>query len=273
VALCGKASPHARGCRILIRSIEEARMGELDGKVAIVTGASSGIGAGVAEAMADAGARTVASGRDAARLGAVVARIESAGGECRSAVLDLEQPGACQSLVDRTLEAFGSIDSIVHGAGVFWPKPFPETTMEDYDRQMGLNVRVPFELTKLALPHLREGASIIYVSSIAGYIGFPNSSAYCASKGAVELLTRALGVELAPQGIRVNCIAPGNVATPMNAHLLADPDYYKSMIDATPSRSIGKVEEIAPMAVFLASDKASFMVGSSVLIDGGWCAA
>jgi NAD(P)-dependent dehydrogenase (short-subunit alcohol dehydrogenase family) len=247
-------------------------MGDLDGKVAVVTGASSGIGAGCAKAMAEAGAKVVAVGRDADRLAASCAAIESAGGTCRPAVHDLTESGACGVLVEQTIGALGAIDSVVHCAGLFWPKPFAETTMDDYDRQMALNVRVPFELTKAAMPHLKAGASVIFISSIAGIAGFPNSSAYCASKGAVELLTRALGVELAPQGIRVNCIAPGNVATPMNAHLLADPAYYKSMIDATPSRSIGTVEEIAPMAVFLASEKASFMFGASVLIDGGWCA-
>jgi NAD(P)-dependent dehydrogenase (short-subunit alcohol dehydrogenase family) len=246
-------------------------MATLDGKVAIVTGASSGIGAAIAGAMAEAGAKVVATGRDEARLAAVAQGIDEGAG--RAIVLDLTTEGACKRVVDGAVDAFGRIDCLVHSAGIFWPKPFPETSLDDLDRQWELNVRVPFELSQLALPHLGQGASIIFVSSIAGYTGFPNSSAYCATKGAVELLTRALAVELAPQGIRVNCIAPGNVATPMNAHLLANPEYHKAMIDATPSRSIGKVEEIAPMAVFLASDEASFMVGSSVLIDGGWAAA
>jgi NAD(P)-dependent dehydrogenase (short-subunit alcohol dehydrogenase family) len=245
----------------------------LDGKTAIVTGASSGIGKGIAEAMANAGARVVITGRDEARLGETARVIQEGGGTCHSVVADLTAPGACGALVQAALDAFGSIDSVVQTAGIFWPKPFEETTLSDLDRQWKLNVRVPFELTQLALPSLRAGSSIIFISSIAGRTGFPNSSAYCATKGAVELMTKALAVELAPRGIRVNAIAPGNIRTHMNEHLLANPDYNQAMLDATPSRRIGEVAEIAPFAVFLASDAASFMVGSSVLIDGGWAAA
>jgi NAD(P)-dependent dehydrogenase (short-subunit alcohol dehydrogenase family) len=245
----------------------------LDGKTAIVTGASSGIGKGIAEAMAEAGARVVITGRDEQRLAGTAHAIEVAGGTSHSVVADLTAPGACAGLVQAALDAFGSIECVVHTAGIFWPKPFEETTLPDFDSQWELNVRVPFELSQGAVPHLRRGSSIIFISSIAGYTGFPNSSAYCASKGAIELLTKALAVELAPRGIRVNAIAPGNVRTHMNEHLLANPDYNKAMLDATPSRLIGEVSEIAPFAVFLASDAASFMYGSSVLIDGGWAAA
>lgn len=246
---------------------------DLEGKTAIVTGASSGIGAAIAEAMADAGAAVALVGRDRGRLESVAQTIGSRGGRSHVVTCDVTADGAPKTIVDATLEGFGSLDSIVHSAGIFWPKPFPETSLSDLDRQWEVNVRAPFALTQAALPHLHAGSTVIFISSIAGYVGFPNSSAYCATKGAVELLTRALAVELAPQGIRVNCIAPGNIATSMNEHLLTDPDYYEAMIGATPARSIGKVVEIAPMAVFLASDRASFMVGSSVLIDGGWCAA
>lgn len=245
----------------------------LDGKTAIVTGASSGIGKGIAEAMAEAGARVVISGRDATRLAETAAVIEQAGGRSHSVTADLTAPGACAELVRASLDAFGSIDCLVPSAGIFWPKPFEETTLADLDRQWEINVRAPFELSQLALPHLSAGSSIIFISSIAGYVGFPNSTAYCATKGAVELLTKALAVELAPRGIRVNVIAPGNVLTHMNEHLIAKPEYEKAMLDATPSRRIGDVAEIAPFAVLLASDAASFMYGSSVLIDGGWAAA
>jgi NAD(P)-dependent dehydrogenase (short-subunit alcohol dehydrogenase family) len=243
------------------------------GKTAIVTGASWGFGKGIAEAMAEAGAGVVITGRDAERLAATAHVIEAGAGASHSVVADLTAPGACGELVQSALDVFGSIDVLVHTAGIFWPKPFEETTLADFDSQWELNVRVPFELSKLAVPHLGSGSSIIFISSIAGYTGFPNSSAYCATKGAIELLTKALAVELAPRGIRVNAIAPGNVRTHMNEHLLANPDYNQAMLDATPSRLIGEVSEIAPFAVFLASEAASFMYGSSVLIDGGWAAA
>jgi NAD(P)-dependent dehydrogenase (short-subunit alcohol dehydrogenase family) len=245
----------------------------LDGKTVIVTGASSGIGRGIAEEMAAAGASVVLTGRDEERLAEVAAAIEQAGGNCHSVRLDLTSPGACEQLVEASLGAFGGVDVLVHSAGIFWPKPFEETTLDDLDRQWELNVRVPFALTQVALPHLGAGSSVILLSSIAGYVGFPNSTAYCATKGAIELLTRALAVELAPRGIRVNTIAPGNVLTHMNEHLIANPDYERAMLDATPSRRIGKVSEIAPLAVFIASDAGSFMYGSSFLVDGGWAAA
>jgi NAD(P)-dependent dehydrogenase (short-subunit alcohol dehydrogenase family) len=245
----------------------------LDGRTAIVTGASSGIGRGIAEAMAAAGARVVLSGRDEERLSEVADAIEQAGGACHAISVDLTAAGACEQVVEASLAAFGSIECVVHSAGIFWPKPFEETTLDDLDRQWEINVRVPFALSQAALPHLGAGSSLIFLSSIAGYVGFPNSTAYCATKGAIELLTRALAVELAPRGIRVNAIAPGNILTHMNEHLIANPDYERAMLDATPSRRIGKVSEIAPLAVFIASDAGSFMVGSSFLVDGGWAAA
>jgi NAD(P)-dependent dehydrogenase (short-subunit alcohol dehydrogenase family) len=244
----------------------------LDGKSAIVTGASSGIGKGIAEALGAAGARVLVTGRDAERLASTAFEIEAAGGSCAQLALDLTKAGACSTLVDSAIEAFGALDVVVHSAGLFWPKPFEDTSLDDLDAQWLLNVRVPFELSQVALPHLGPGSSILFISSIAGYVGFPNSSAYCATKGAVELLAKALAVELAPGQIRVNVIAPGNVRTPMNEHLLARPEYMEAMLDATPSRRIGEVADIAPFAVFLASDAASFMIGSSVLIDGGWAA-
>jgi len=241
----------------------------LDGKAAIVTGASSGIGAAIAAAMSEAGARVVLTGRDEERLARCA---EACPGRTRVVVADLAHDDAPEEIVAGTLDAFGAIDSIVHSAGIFWPKPLAEAPLEDFDEQWRVNVRAPYALTKAALPHLGRDSSVIFVSSIAGQVAFPNSAAYCATKGAIEQLAKALAVELSPQGIRVNAIAPGNIRTPMNEELLKDPDYEQMYLDGTPYGRVGVVEDIAPLAVFLASDASRYIHGESILVDGGWAA-
>ena len=241
----------------------------LDGKVAIVTGASSGIGRAIAVAMSEAGANVVLTGRDEERL-------QRAAGDCPGetciVAVDLVADDAPERIVSEALDAFGRIDTLVHSAGVFWPKPLGEAPLEDFDMQWRVNVRAPYALTQAALPHLGRDSTIIFVSSIAGVVAFPNSAAYCASKGAVEQLTKALAVELSPQGIRVNGIAPGNIRTPMNEELLKDKDWEQMYVDGTPYGRIGTVDDVAPLAVFLASDAARYIHGESVLVDGGWAA-
>jgi NAD(P)-dependent dehydrogenase (short-subunit alcohol dehydrogenase family) len=243
--------------------------GALAGKTAVVTGASSGIGTAIAHAMGEAGAGVVLVGRDRGRLEDCCRPLD---GEAVAVAVDLTDDAAPAQIVDTALERFGSLDVIVHSAGIFEPRPFAESSLESFDRQMALNVRAPFALTQAALPHLRGGGVVIFISSIAGHAAFPNSAAYCATKGAVELMTRALAVELAPDGIRVNALAPGNIRTPMNEHLLESPEYEASMVERTPFGRVGVVEDIAPVAVFLASDAARYVHGASLLVDGGWAA-
>ena len=240
----------------------------LDGKVAVVTGASSGIGLACAEAMSEAGATVVLVGRDRDRLAECAARC----GEHLVVAVDLVSDDAPARIVEQTLAAFGSLNALLHMAGIFWPKPLAEAPLEDFDMQWRVNVRAPYALTRAALPHMKRDDSVTFVSSIAGQIAFPNSSAYCATKGAIEQLTKALAVELAPQGIRVNAIAPGNIRTPMNEELLKSKDYEQMYLDGTPYGRVGVVEDIAPLAVFLASDAARYIHGESILVDGGWAA-
>jgi NAD(P)-dependent dehydrogenase (short-subunit alcohol dehydrogenase family) len=241
----------------------------LDGKTAIVTGASSGIGAAIAEAMAQAGASVVLVGRDAGRL----ERVAGLCGE-RSAVVvaDVIAADAPALIVQRALDAFGGIDVIVHSAGVFAPKPFPDSPVESLDAQWLVNVRAPYAITHAAQEHLGEGSAVIFISSIAGQVGFMGAAAYCATKGAVEQLTKSLAVELAPRGIRVNAIAPGNIHSPMNEQYFQSAEYEAAMIERTPAGRVGVVEDIAPVAVFLASDAARYIHGASLLVDGGWAA-
>ena len=241
----------------------------LDGKVAIVTGASSGVGAAIAEAMAQAGAKVVLVGRDADRL----ARTRAACGEGHITIkADITEDGGAEGTVEAALHAFGRIDSIVHSAGIFEPKPFPESPVESLDAQWLINVRAPYAITHAAFDHLEPGSSVIFISSIAGKLGFPQSAAYCATKGAIEMLTRSLATEFAPRGVRVNAIAPGNIHSPMNEEFFKSPEYERSMIDQTPAGRVGVVEDVAPAAVFLASDAGRYIHGVSLLVDGGWAA-
>jgi NAD(P)-dependent dehydrogenase (short-subunit alcohol dehydrogenase family) len=239
----------------------------LDGKAAVVTGASSGIGLAIAVAMADAGARLVLCGRDEERLAGCAERV----GEHRVVAVDVTSEGAADAIVRTALDAFGGIDVLVHSAGIFEPMPFTETTAESFDRQWNVNVRAPFLLTQRAAPHLRDGGSVVFISSIAGHVAFPNSAAYCASKGAVELMAKALATELSPR-VRVNVIAPGNIRTPMNEGLRSQPGYEEATGELTPAGRHGEPEEIAAAVVFVASDAASFVHGASFLVDGGWTA-
>ncbi|MEX1143163.1 MAG: SDR family oxidoreductase [Thermoleophilaceae bacterium] len=242
----------------------------LDGKVAIVTGASSGIGSATAVAMATAGAEVAIVGRSMDRLEATRERIAEAGKEACAIAADLTAEGAPAEVVAQATERFGGLDVLFNGAGLFELGPFEES-LELLDRQWQVNVRAPFALTAAAMPHLRERrGAVIFMSSGAGHGGFSTGSAYCATKGAIELLTKALAIEEAPNGVRVNAIAPGNIRTPMNEGLLADPDYERAMIEATPLGRIGEVDDIAPLAVVLASDASSYMTGHSLLVDGGW---
>jgi NAD(P)-dependent dehydrogenase (short-subunit alcohol dehydrogenase family) len=241
---------------------------DLGGRVAVVTGASSGIGAGIAEALSQAGARIVLTGRDETRLRRVAGRL----GEHHVVTADLTEDDAAGTIVVEAVRVFGALNVLVHSAGIFWPKPFAEAPLSDFDEQFRINVRAPYALTQAALPHLQPDGSVIFISSIAGRVGFPSSTAYCGTKGAVELMTKSLAMELAPAGVRVNAIAPGNIHTPMNARLFESEDYNRSMIERTPFGRVGVVEDIAPVAVFLASGAARYIHGESILVDGGWAA-
>jgi len=245
---------------------------DLEGKVALVTGASSGIGAAIARALGDAGADLTLVGRHRERLESVASDIRALGVRAMTVECDLDEDAAPSRVVDEAVGRLGRIDAVVHCAGLFLTGPADQSA-ESFDRQWRTNVRAPFHLTVAALPELRRRrGAVVFLSSIAGRIGFPDSTAYCATKGAIELLTKSLAMEEAPNGVRVNAIAPGNVETPMNAHLMADPSYLQDMLDATPLGRNGQVDDIAPLAVLLVSDQGSYITGESVVVDGGWTA-
>ena len=248
--------------------------GDLAGKGAIVTGASSGIGAAVAETFARAGADVALSGRDPGKLETVAASVREHGRRAHVVAHDLALDAEPGRLVDEAREALGAVNIVVHSAGLFESTPLLETSLDSFDRQFALNVRACFLLTQAAVTHMTAGDALVFVSSIAGHVAFPNSVAYCGTKGALELMAKALCTELAPVGIRVNIDRAGqHQDTPMNASLRTHARLRGRLQRAHAGRSLRRDgQEIADVAVFLASDNAKYVHGASLLVDGGWTA-
>jgi NAD(P)-dependent dehydrogenase (short-subunit alcohol dehydrogenase family) len=239
---------------------------------AIVTGASSGIGAATARVMAGAGARVAIVGRDATRLEAVRAEIAAAGGEALAIVADLADGAASAEVVERAVGAFGSLDALVHSAGLFEAAPFADAPVDSLDRQWAVNVRAPYLLTQAALPHLRDGGAIVFIASSVVRAGFAGTAAYTATKGAIDALARSLAAELAPR-VRVNTIAPGFVRTPMvTAQFDADPTMESGLIEKTPVGFVGRPDDIARGVAFFCSPASAYTHGATLVIDGGWTA-
>jgi len=248
----------------------------LKAKVALVTGGSAGIGAAIARRFAAEGA-TVAinySSNDAAASALVKALTES-GGKAKAFKGDIAKVREIERITAQVIDEFGRIDIVVNNAGVFRTVPVMETTEEIWDEQLDLNLRAAFFMVKTLLPHFRSigGGKVINISSIAGVGAFPNCPAYCASKGGLVNLTRALAAELGKEHINVNSIAPGNVATQLNAHVRGPGNeaYVKQMADMTPTGiAFLDPQDMGGAAVFLASEDAKMVHGATIMVDAGW---
>jgi NAD(P)-dependent dehydrogenase (short-subunit alcohol dehydrogenase family) len=245
-------------------------------KVALVTGASVGIGEAIAKRFAKEGA-TVAinykSNDDGAN--AVAQAINDAGGTAKVFKADVSKVSEIERLQAAVIEEFGRIDVLVNNAGVFRTVPVMETTEEIWDEQLDLNLRGYFFMVKTLVPHFREngGGKIISISSIAGTGAFPNCPGYCASKGGVVNMTRALAAELGKENINVNSIAPGNVATPLNAHVRGpgNEEYMELMRTLTPTGiDFMDPDDMTGAAVFLATDDSKMVHGETIIVDAGW---
>jgi len=247
----------------------------LENKVALITGATSGIGEATAELFAKEGAKVTITGRDEKRGQAVAQRIAKDGGEAIFIRSDVRIAMDCLHAVEETLRAFGHLDILFNNAGVFYPHTILDCTEEEWDLQLDINLKGTFLMAKAALPHMieRRRGVIINNSSGWGIAGGDAAVAYCASKGGVVLLTKAMAIDHGRQGIRVNCICPGDVDTPMlpeDARMrgLKWEDYLAGCANR-PLGRIGTTEEIAKAALFLASDDSSFMTGAALVVDGG----
>jgi 3-oxoacyl-[acyl-carrier protein] reductase len=245
---------------------------KLDGKVAVVTGASKGIGAGIARALADEGASVVvnyASSKDGAER--VVAEIAARGGQALAVRGDVSKPADIASLFAEARKAFGRLDILVNNAGVYEFSPLDALTEEHFHRHFNLNVLGLLLATREAVKHMGPaGGSIINISSVVSSLLPPNSAVYSGSKAAVEAITGVLAKELAPRQIRVNAISPGIVATEgSRAGGFVGGDFEKTIVAQTPLGRMGEPDDIAPTAVYLASSDSKYVTGETLVVSGG----
>ena len=241
---------------------------EFDGKVAIVTGATSGIGMATARKFAEQGGKVAAAGRKKDILSIIVAP------NIQTYAVDLLNEVETAAFVEKVLNDFGRIDVLVNAAGIIASGTVENTTLSDYDLMMNINVRSVLQLTQLALPSIIERkGNIVNVSSVTGLRAFPGVFAYCISKAAVDQFTRCAALELAPKGVRVNAVNPGVVRTNLHRNSGMNEDAYAAFVERSktthPIGRIGDPEEIADLILFLASSKAGWITGGTYSIDGG----
>lgn len=242
-------------------------MGEM--QVAIVTGASSGIGLGCATKLAEMGMAVLGTGRDQDRL----AELHTAVGDpdrVATLAVDLTDDDAPRRIVDLAVQRWGHIDFLINNAGVGSPKPLHETDDETLDYFLGLMLRAPFRLARDVLPHMGPGSAIINVTSTFAVVGGLRGGAYSAAKGGLTALTTHIACQYGASGIRCNAVAPGVTVTPMVEKRLQDERFRKINTEMTPHPRLGRVDDIASTVAFLCSPGGSFINGQTIVVDGGW---
>jgi len=243
----------------------------LAGRVAVVTGASRGLGRAIALALAEAGADVALAARAKRDLEDTGALVQRAGRRALVAPTDVASYAEVEALMGRAVRELGRLDIVVNNAGVAKVAPLAEMTPDDWRFMVDANLTGVFNGCRAAAPHLiaQKSGKVINVASVLGQVGLPGYTIYAATKGGVIALTRALGVEWARHGIQVNAIAPGWFATDMTDPAFSDPKINERLTRDIPMRRIGRPEEIGPLAVYLASDASAFMTGQTIFLDGG----
>ncbi len=245
-------------------------MGRLNGKTVLITGGTSGIGLASVYRFKAEGANVAVTGRNQEALDTIAAET---GGTVLTIRADAANLNETQAALNKTVETFGKIDVLFLNAGIALFAPVEQTPLEMFDNTMNINFRGPFYTVQAALPHLNDGASILFTTSVVNEMGMPNGGVYSASKAALRSLVRTLSVELAPRKIRVNAVSPGPINTPIFGKTgLSEEqldEFGKQILSNVPLGRMGESDEIANVALFLASDEASFVTGSEYTADGG----
>ncbi len=243
----------------------------LENKVALISGGARGMGAVEAKLFAKEGAKVIIGDMLEEEGRKVEAEINETGGECVFVPLDVTNEDAWQRAVNEAVSRFGKLDILVNNAGIYRAHNVVETTAAEWDQVMDVNAKGVFLGTKHAIPAMRRagGGSIVNISSVAGLVGSKQTTAYTASKGAVRLLTKSTAIQYASDGIRANSVHPGTIVTPMTEGFLANETMLEDRINRTPLKRLGRPEDVAYGALYLASDEASFVTGSELVIDGG----
>ena len=253
-------------------------MTRLAGKVALITGGGTGIGRGTALAFAREGAKVAVAGRRVEKLQEVVGEIQAVGGEAIAVVCDVSRGVDAQNAVRKVAEAFGKLNILVNNAGVLSVSTIEEIPEDEWDRLIGANLKGPFLMCRAALPEFRKvgGGAIVNVGSVLGLVAMKKRAAYCASKGGVTLLTKAIAIDHGHENVRANCICPSIVETELVSQLFNTPDgdrAKRERLATIPLGRMGRPADIAELAVYLASDESSWLTGAAIPLDGGLTAA
>jgi len=246
----------------------------MQGKVCIITGASSGIGRAAARLFAENGATVVALGRNEKELKALRDETQEAEGTLKIQLADVLEATQVENVINDCIETFGQIDVLVNAAGIILNGSIENTPLEDWDKMMNINLRCVFYMMQKCAPHLENSkGNVVNVSSVAGQRAFPNMLAYCVSKAAIDQLTRCSALELAPKGVRVNAVNPGVVVTSLHKRGGMHEEDYQNFLERSkathPIGRVGEPSEVAELIYYLASEKASWITGATYEIDGG----